>query len=54
LGLDLFLDSRYFIIMQGFGGKTAHFSQKPQTPTQKMPKAFFVNDPGNRAIIHLL
>jgi len=25
-----------------------------QSPTQKMPKAFFVLDPGNRAIIHLL
>jgi hypothetical protein len=36
--------------MQGFGSKTAHFSQKPKNPTQKIQQAFFVSDLGNRAI----
>jgi len=34
--------------MLGFGSKTAHYNQNSHTPTQKMPKAFFVSDPGNR------
>jgi len=37
-----------------FTGKPFFFFILYNSPTQKMPTAFFASDPGNRAIIHLL
>jgi hypothetical protein len=36
--------------MYGILSKKAHFSQKTETGTQKIPQAFFVSGQGNRAI----
>jgi hypothetical protein len=36
--------------MYGILSKRVHFSQKAETPMQKMPKAFFATDLSNRAI----
>jgi len=45
--LDIFHKIMVFLSM--FKGMTQNSKKTPrQTPTQKMPKAFFVRDPGNR------